>query len=127
MLCALGTGLQISSLSIGFEGRTMAVINVTDRAGKSHTLDGKVGNTLMENLRDAGLDVEAICGGCCSCATCHVFIDDAWVAKMPERTIDEFELVEQTRSFKDANSRLSCQIKFTADMDGIKVTVAPAE
>jgi ferredoxin, 2Fe-2S len=105
----------------------MAVINVIDRAGKNHVLEGKVGNTLMENLRDAGLDVEAICGGCCSCATCHVFVDDAWVGKMPERTIDEFELVEQTRAFKDGNSRLSCQIKFTEDMDGITVTVAPEE
>ena len=105
----------------------MAVIHVTNRAGKTQTITGKVGNTIMENLRDAGLDVEAICGGCCSCATCHVFIDDAWTAKMPERTADEFELVEQTRAFKDKNSRLSCQIKFTEAMDGIAVTVAPAE
>jgi len=105
----------------------MAVINVTNRAGKTETITGKVGNTLMENLRDAGLDVEAICGGCCSCATCHVFIDDAWTAKMPARSADELELVEQTRSFKPANSRLSCQIKFTDAMDGLTVTVAPAE
>lgn len=105
----------------------MAVINVTNRAGKTQTIPGKVGNTLMENLRDAGMDVEAICGGCCSCATCHVFIDDAWVAKMPARSADELELVEQTGSFKPANSRLSCQIKLTEAMDGIAVTVAPAE
>ncbi len=105
----------------------MAVINVTNRAGKAETITGKVGNTLMENLRDAGLDVEAICGGCCSCATCHVFIDDAWTAKMPARSADELELVEQTRAFKPANSRLSCQIKFTDAMDGLTVTVAPAE
>jgi len=105
----------------------MAVINVTTRAGKAETITGKVGNTLMENLRDAGLDVEAICGGCCSCATCHVFIDDAWTAKMPARSADELELVEQTRAFKPANSRLSCQIKFTDAMDGLTVTVAPAE
>ncbi len=105
----------------------MAVINVTNRAGKTQTIPGKVGNTLMENLRDAGMEVEAICGGCCSCATCHVFIDDAWVAKMPARGADELELVEQTGSFKAANSRLSCQIKFTEAMDGIAVTVAPAE
>ena len=105
----------------------MAVINVTNRAGKAETITGKVGNTLMENLRDAGLDVEAICGGCCSCATCHVFIDEAWTAKMPARSADELELVEQTRAFKPANSRLSCQIKFTDAMDGLTVTVAPAE
>ncbi len=105
----------------------MAVINVTNRAGKTESINGKVGNTLMEILRDAGQDVEAICGGCCSCATCHVFIDDAWTAKMPPRSEDETELVEQTNAFKPANSRLSCQIKFTDAMDGLAVTVAPAE
>jgi 2Fe-2S ferredoxin len=105
----------------------MAVINVTNRAGKTQTIPGKVGNTLMEILRDADMDVEAICGGCCSCATCHVFIDDAWVAKVPPRSIDENELVEQTSAYKPNNSRLSCQIKFTEALDGITVTVAPAE
>ena len=105
----------------------MAVINVTNRAGKTQAITGKVGNTLMEILRDADMDIEAICGGCCSCATCHVFIDDAWAGKVPARTADETELVEQTNSYKAANSRLSCQIKFTEALDGIAVTVAPAE
>jgi ferredoxin, 2Fe-2S len=105
----------------------MAVINVINRAGKAHTIPGKVGNSLMENLRDAGMDVEAICGGCCSCATCHVFIDDAWVNKIPQPSADEAELVEQTNSYKAGNSRLSCQIKFTEALDGISLTVAPAE
>ena len=105
----------------------MAVINVTDRSGKTEAITGKIGNTVMEVLRDAGKDVEAICGGCCSCATCHVIVDEAWVSKLPERTIDEFELVEQTRSFKGDRSRLSCQVKFTEALDGIALTVAPAE
>jgi 2Fe-2S ferredoxin len=105
----------------------MAVIHVTDRAGKAHTITAKTGATLMENLRDNNMDVEAICGGCCSCATCHVFVDDAWAAKMPPRTSDEKELVEQTSSYKPANSRLSCQIKFTEALDGLVVTVAPSE
>lgn len=105
----------------------MAVINVTNRAGKTQAITGKVGNTLMEILRDADMDIEAICGGCCSCATCHVFIDDAWADKVPARTADETELVEQTNSYKPANSRLSCQVKFTDALDGIVVTVAPAE
>ncbi len=105
----------------------MAVINVTNRAGKTQAITGKVGNTLMEILRDNDMDVEAICGGCCSCATCHVFIGDDWTAKIPARTADETELVEQTNSYKPANSRLSCQIKFTEALDGIAVIVAPAE
>ncbi len=105
----------------------MAVIHVTNRAGQKQTITGKLGHTIMENLRDNDLDVEAICGGCCSCATCHVFIDDAWAGKLSPRSADEQELVEQTNSFKPLNSRLSCQIKFTAPLDGIVVTVAPAE
>lgn len=105
----------------------MAKINVTTRAGKLVTLDGKLGHTLMENLRDNDLDVEAACGGSCSCATCHVFVDDAWLAKLPVRSDDEQELVEQTTFYKGKNSRLSCQIKFTEALDGIAVTVAPAE
>ncbi len=105
----------------------MAVINVTTRAGKPHTITAKVGNTLMENLRDSGMDVEAVCGGCCSCATCHVILDESWVPKVPARTIDEKELVEQTRGYKGERSRLSCQIKFTEALDGIALTVAPEE
>lgn len=105
----------------------MAKINVTTRAGKQVAIDGKVGNTLMENLRDNDLDVEAACGGSCSCATCHVFIDDAWLSKVGERSVDEQELVEQTTFYKGANSRLSCQILFTESLDGLALTVAPEE
>jgi 2Fe-2S ferredoxin len=105
----------------------MPVLHVVNRAGQKHTIEGKVGQTLMEILRDHNMDVEAICGGCCSCATCHVFIDDAWVSQMPARSADELELVEQTRAFRPANSRLSCQIKFTEALDGLAVTVAPEE
>ena len=105
----------------------MAKINVTTRAGQHVALKGKIGHTLMENLRDNDLDVEAACGGSCSCATCHVFISDAWLDKVPARTPDEEELVEQTTFYKGKNSRLSCQIKFTEALDGIDLTVAPAE
>ena len=105
----------------------MAIINVTNRRGEKHVIEGKVGTTLMENLRDNDMDVEAVCGGCCSCATCHVFIDDAWAAKLPARAEDEQELVESTNSYKPKNSRLSCQIKLTPALDGITLTVAPEE
>jgi 2Fe-2S ferredoxin len=81
----------------------------------------------MENLRDNDLDVEAACGGSSSCATCHVFVDAAWTAKLPPRSADEQELVEQTASYRGEASRLSCQIRFTPVLDGISLTVAPAE
>jgi ferredoxin, 2Fe-2S len=105
----------------------MPKINVINRAGKSHVIEAKSGQTLMEALRDHNMDVEAICGGCCSCATCHVFIEDAWAAKLPTKSADEQELVEETESYKPANSRLSCQVKVTDAMDGMNVTVAPEE
>ena len=105
----------------------MSVIHVTNRAGERHAIEGKPGNTVMEILRDADMDVEAICGGCCSCATCHVIVDDAWADKVGLRSEDEQELVEQTESYRPSNSRLSCQIKFTDDLDGLSVTVAPPD
>jgi 2Fe-2S ferredoxin len=105
----------------------MVAIHVTNRAGQKHTIQGSAGATLMEVLRDNNMDVEAICGGCCSCATCHVFVDDAWTAKLPPRSADEQELVEETESYRAANSRLSCQVKLTPELDGITLTVAPEE
>jgi 2Fe-2S ferredoxin len=105
----------------------MSKIHVVNRAGQKHEIQSKPGQTLMEALRDHNMDVEAICGGCCSCATCHVFIDDAWTAKLPPRSADEQELVEETEAYKPANSRLSCQIKLSDALDGISLTVAPEE
>jgi 2Fe-2S ferredoxin len=105
----------------------MPTIHVVNRAGQKHDIQAKIGQTLMEALRDHNMDVEAICGGCCSCATCHVFIDDAWAGKLPPRSADEQELVEETEAYKAGNSRLSCQIKLTDALDGISLTVAPEE
>ena len=81
----------------------------------------------MEVLRDNDMDVEAICGGCCSCATCHIFIDDSWADKIPARSDDEQELVEETETYKPNNSRLSCQVTMTDELDGLSLTVAPEE
>ena len=105
----------------------MAKIHATNRNGAVVSFEGDTRLTLMENLRDNGLDVEASCGGCCSCATCHVFVDDAWAAKLSAISDDEQELVEQTTFYKPGRSRLSCQVMFSDALDGIVLTVAPAE
>lgn len=105
----------------------MATINVTNRAGEKHVIEGKVGTTFMEILRDNDMDVEAICGGCCSCATCHIFIDGDWAAKLPALSEDEQELVEETESYQEGKSRLSCQVTLTDELDGISITVSPEE
>jgi len=105
----------------------MAVIHVTNRKGQQSTIQGTVGATLMENLRDADFEIEAACGGCCSCATCHVYVDAAWANKLPVRSEDENDLVSQTSFYEPESSRLSCQIKFTEALDGIAVKIAPPE
>ena len=105
----------------------MPILNVTNRAGEKHQIEGKSGATLMEVLRDNDMDVEAMCGGCCSCATCHVFVEGDWAAKLPALSEDEQELVEETESYQAGHSRLSCQVTLTDDMDGMAVTVAPEE
>jgi len=106
---------------------SMGTLNVTNRAGAQHQISIKEGETLMEALRDNDMDVEAICGGCCSCATCHVFIDGDWAAKLPARSEDEDELLSETDHYDEARSRLSCQIDYKDAYDGLTLTVAPEE
>ncbi|NLG76286.1 MAG: 2Fe-2S iron-sulfur cluster binding domain-containing protein, partial [Xanthomonadaceae bacterium] len=67
------------------------------------------------------------CGGMCSCATCHVYVDPEWIDKLPEMQSDERELITELTTYQPGVSRLSCQIPFTEELDGIKVTVAPEE
>jgi 2Fe-2S ferredoxin len=104
----------------------MAKIIVTDREGVTRTIEGKTGLSVMENLRDNDFPIAAICGGCCSCATCHVYVDDSWFVKLPERYDDEGELLEGSGHMRP-NSRLSCQIEFTDELDGLMVTIAPED
>lgn len=100
------------------------IINVIDRDGKKHELEGVEGWRLMEIIRDYGLPIKAECGGCCSCATCHVYVDDTWGDKIPEMRDDEEEMLDEA-FFVEDNSRLSCQIIMTEELDGLEVTLAP--
>jgi 2Fe-2S ferredoxin len=81
----------------------------------------------MENIRELPRSVEAICGGMCSCATCHVFVDAEWISRLPPRRYEERLMLASSRSFDAARSRLCCQIKVTNELDGLRVTVAPDE
>jgi ferredoxin, 2Fe-2S len=99
-------------------------IIATDRNGKERTLEGRDGWTVMEILRDAGLDVAAECGGACACATCQVYVTDGWFEKLPERSEAEVDMLDMAIAV-EPNSRLSCQLICSPELDGIKVTVAP--
>ena len=102
----------------------MAIIHVTDRNGAEHSLEAKDGWSLMEVIRDKGLPIEAACGGCASCATCHVYVDEAWVGKLPTKSEEEDDMLDLAMDVQ-ANSRLSCQVSLNTDLDGLKVTLAP--
>jgi ferredoxin, 2Fe-2S len=106
----------------------MARMMVIDRDGKEHQVDTQTGVSVMEVLRDSGdFGVAAICGGLCSCATCHVYVDAAWMSKLKPRHNDEQEILVALSSFKPATSRLACQVPFTPELDGLKVEVAPED
>jgi 2Fe-2S ferredoxin len=99
-------------------------IFVTDQQGERHELEGIEGWRVMEIIRDYGLPIKAECGGCCSCATCHVYVDEAWLAKLYPPNEEEQDLLDTAPDVKD-NSRLSCQILMAEDLDGLELTLAP--
>ena len=100
---------------------------VTTREGETSEIDVGDGLTVMEAIRDNGFDeLLALCGGCCSCATCHVHVDPAFVEKLPPMSDDEDDLLESS-DHRVATSRLSCQLPFTGTLDGLKVTIAPED
>ncbi len=102
----------------------MAEIIVTTRNGNTRHLPLQTGVSLMELIRDAGIDeLMALCGGCCSCATCHVHVDPAFAAGLPELTEDESDLLDSSEH-RNETSRLSCQIVLTEEMDGLAVRIA---
>jgi 2Fe-2S ferredoxin len=101
-------------------------MRVVDRNGIEHEIEARTGLKVMENLRELDYGVGAICGGMCSCATCHVFVDPAWVERLPAAMSDERELLSELAHTED-NSRLSCQIEFTPALEGLRVTIAPDE
>ena len=98
-------------------------IIVTDRDGNIKILEGDSSLTLMELIRDEGLDIEAACGGCCACATCHVYIADNWLDKLDPKDDDEESMLDQAFEVK-INSRLSCQINLSDKLDGLELELA---
>jgi 2Fe-2S ferredoxin len=99
-------------------------LHVTDRDGEAHKLEALEGWRVMEVIRDNGLPIKAECGGACACATCHVYVDSDWFRKLPEMLEEEEEMLDEAMAV-EPNSRLSCQILMSDELDGLKVTLAP--
>jgi ferredoxin, 2Fe-2S len=105
----------------------MAKLHVKTRAGVLSSIDAEPGRSVMEVIRDAGSDeLLAICGGCCSCATCHIYVDPQFAERLPAMSDDEFDLLESS-DHRGETSRLACQLPFTAALDGLTVVIAPAD
>lgn len=105
----------------------MVKLFVTDKDGRDLEVDARAGWSVMENIRHLPRGVDAICGGLCSCATCHVLVDAEHMRRLPARRLEERAMLGTSRSFDVQRSRLSCQIKVTAELDGLRLTVAPDE
>lgn len=105
----------------------MPQITAIDRDGTEYQLEGRERASFMEILKQGGLAVEALCSGCCQCATCHVFIDEEWMDKLPPMSDAELATLEGEAEEENMrkNSRLSCQLKWKDELDGIRLTVAP--
>jgi ferredoxin, 2Fe-2S len=99
-------------------------VTVTDQQGNTQTLEGLEGWRLMEVIRDYGMPIKAECGGACACATCHVYVDAAWIDKLPPKREEETERLDDAFCVEDT-SRLSCQIILNASVEGLAVTLAP--
>lgn len=104
----------------------MPTLKIVDRDGVEHAVAARAGLKVMETLRELDYGVAAICGGMCSCATCHIYVDPAWLPKIPAPMSDERELLQELAHFKEG-SRLSCQVDMTDALDGLRVTIAPDE
>lgn len=105
----------------------MPKLIVVDQSGAEREVDATEGLSLMENIRDAGFDeMLAQCGGCGSCATCHVIVDEAWIGAVGAPDENEYEMLESSEH-RVTTSRLSCQIDMSQALDGLRVTIAPED
>jgi 2Fe-2S ferredoxin len=100
---------------------------VRGRDGSEHAVEATAGASVMQAISDAGFaDLFAICGGCCICATCHVYVDPAHAADLPPLSDEERTLLDALTHRRES-SRLSCQLSVAREMDGLRVTIAPEE
>ncbi len=100
----------------------MAKITYVEHGGREHVVDVTTGLTVMEGARDNGIPgIEADCGGACACSTCHVYVDAAWVDRLPKKDAMEDDMLDFAWSPDPVRSRLTCQLKVSDALDGLRV------
>ncbi len=100
----------------------MARITYIEHNGTEHVVDVAPGLTVMEGARDNGVPgIDADCGGACACSTCHVYVAEAWVDRIPGKDAMEEDMLDFAWQPDPVRSRLTCQIRVTADLDGLVV------
>jgi len=105
----------------------MPSLIVVNRSGEERMIEATAGLSIMEILRDNGFDeLLALCGGCCSCATCHVYVDPKSSGLAADMSDDENDLLDSS-DHRDADSRLSCQVIMSAELDGMTIRIAPED
>jgi 2Fe-2S ferredoxin len=103
-------------------------LHLTDYDGTPRSFSARTGRSLMKAAIDGGADgIAADCGGCLTCATCHVIVAPEWLARLPPRSRDEEAMLDMAAHPREPGSRLSCQIELTPEMDGLAVRVAPTQ
>ena len=107
--------------------KPMPKITYTDNEGIARTVEAELGATVMETaIKNDIPGILATCGGSCSCATCHVYVDEAWLERLPPPALEESDMLDTAHDLRD-NSRLSCQLVVTEALDGLKVTTPPRQ
>jgi 2Fe-2S ferredoxin len=105
----------------------MAKITYIEFDGAEHTVEVKTGLSVMEGaIKNNIPGIDADCGGACACATCHVYVDEAWLEKTGERSAMEESMLDFAENIED-NSRLSCQIKVSDALDGLTVRMPESQ
>ncbi len=97
-------------------------VHLVAPGGRRQSIQGRAGRSLMKAAVDAGVDaIAADCGGCLTCATCHVVVDPEWAVRLPPPNADEEAMLEMTAAPREATSRLSCQIELRPALEGLVV------
>lgn len=103
----------------------MTYIFIVDRGGTERKIEARAGSSLLEIIKRSGnTEIAALCGGSCSCSTCHIYIDADFCDRLPGPGEEEDDLLDST-AYRALNSRLACQIEFGDSLDGLRLTIAP--